>query len=288
MKVQVLLPSTVMIALMSLPAWGASRSVTIHDLAISNGRLSAQVPAGDGVVMDLSEVGQIVKGVLFGDATKFVITGVDGQLCYMQQGKCEATGASVVSFRQVKGVEIPTQSHSPDGSTTVTLITEGKLGRKVLHLRLLPAVKAPYTAIVVRANPTPVLLEPAGNTLTQPRMFINHTSTVFPRQQLQTKPIEVSLATKPNILPVNRPSLRLSRRMMQRTDADALAMGLSVANPSRNNNIKIEPRSAKYNKVQSAIAALRRGGTREEAAKVSGLKPEFIDNLIDLGRGKGL
>lgn len=123
MKAQILLPSTVMIALMSLPALGASRSVTIDDLAISNGRISAQVPAGDGVIMDFSEVGQVVKGVVFGDATKFVITGVDGQLCYMQQEKCEATGASVVSFRQVKGVEIPTQSHSPDGSTTVTLST---------------------------------------------------------------------------------------------------------------------------------------------------------------------
>lgn len=229
--------------------------------------------------MDLSEVGQVVKGVVFGDATKFVITGVDGQLCYMQQEKCEATGASVVSFRQVKGVEIPTQSHSPDGSTTVTLVTEGKLGRKVLHLRLLPAVKAPYTAIVVRANPTP----------TEPGTFINYTSTVFPRQQLQTKPIEASLETKPNIFPVNRLPLRLNSRMMQQaSDANALAVGLSMANPSRNNHIKIQPQSGEYNKVQSAIAVLRRSGTRERAAKVSGLKPELIDNLIDLGRGKSL
>lgn len=148
--------STVAIALISSPVMAASKIVTINDLTIANGKFTIQVPAGDGVVIDLSEISQTVKGAVFGDPTKFVISGIDGQLCYMQKDKCQATGASVVLLRPVKGVEIPTQSHSPDGSTTVTLITDGNLGSKVLHMLLIPSLKAPYTAIVARKDFAPV------------------------------------------------------------------------------------------------------------------------------------
>ena len=160
--------STAALALLSSPAMAASKIVTINELAITSGRFMIQVPAGDGVVLDLSEISQTVKGAAFGDATKFVISGIDGQLCYMQKDKCEATGASVISLRQVKGVEISTQSHSPDGSTTLTLTTDGKLGPKVLHMLLVPTLKAPYTAIVARKDFPPVQQVVASNTEKSP------------------------------------------------------------------------------------------------------------------------
>jgi len=155
MKTLLLSTSTALIAFISSPAMAASKIVSINDLAITSGRFTIQVPDGSGVVLDLSEVNQTVKGANFGDATKFVISGIDGQLCYMQKDKCEATGASVISLKPVKGVEISTQSHSPDGSTTLTLITSGKLGTKVLHMLLIPTIKAPYTAIVARKDFAP-------------------------------------------------------------------------------------------------------------------------------------
>ena len=275
MIARILLSSTAAIALMSLPVMAASRILTINDLAITNGRLTVQVPAGTGVVLDLSEVGQIVKGASFGDATKFVISGIDGQLCYMQQDECQATGASVIAFRPVKGIEIPTQSHSPDGSTTATLITDGKLGRKVLHMRLIPAVKATYTAIVVRENPTPVLPVVASLTPTRSRMVSAHTSTA--------NNLYFPLASSPAIR-----SLPLISSTTQRSDANALAIGLSMANPSRNNSIKIKPQSVEYKKVQNAIIALRKGRPLEEAAKVSKLKLQIIEKLIYLGQGNTL
>jgi len=160
--------STAAIALISSPAMAASKIVTINELAITSGRFMIQVPAGDGVVLDLSEISQTVKGAAFGDATKFVISGIDGQLCYMQKDKCEATGASVVSLRQVKGIEILSESHSPDGSTTLTLTTDGKLGPKVLHMLLIPTLKAPYTAIVARKDFAPVQQVVASKTENSP------------------------------------------------------------------------------------------------------------------------
>lgn len=257
MLARTLLSSAFAIVCMSSPALAASRIVTIDELAITNGRLTVQVPAGDGVVIDLSSIGQIVRGVGFGDATKFVISGIDGQLCYMQQDECSATGASVISFRQVKGIEIPTQSHSPDGSTTATLTTDGRLGRKVLHMRLIPAIQATYTAIVVTENPTSVL------------PVVTHTTTAF-------FPIDFSNNTVDRR--IWEPTLR------QRSDANALAMGLRMANPRNNNIIKIAPHSAQYMKVQNAIIALRKGKSREDAASVSGLELLFIEQLIYLGQ----
>lgn len=284
MKARILLSSAAAITLISLPAMAASRILTINDLAITNGRLTVQVPDGNGVVIDLSEIGQIVKSAGFGDPTKFVISGIDGQLCYMQQDACEATGASVIAFRPVKGIEISTQSHSPDGSTTATLITDGRLGRKVLHMRLVPAVKATYTAIVVRENPTPVLPAVASKTSTRSRPVSAHFSTAnnlyFPLQGTQSQSAEQS-TEKPASSPVIR-SFPLISSTTQRSAANALAIGLSMANPSRNNSIKIEPQSVEYKKVQNAIIALRKGKTLEEAAEVSGLELQLIEQLIYL------
>lgn len=364
----ILAASQVAIALMSSPALAASRLVTIDDLVISNGRLTVEVPSGYGVVLDLSSVGQIVTGASFGDATKFVIAGIDGQLCYMQQDKCEATGASVVAFRPVKGIEIPTQSHAPDGSTSVTLTTDGKLGRKVLHMRLVPAVKATYTAIVVKES-MPLMLATAStparqtrptsrytnpNLVSQPSsrvkpltfatmavkpialppslatmefqscvpfdgktIEVTNPTVVAQTRKPQTKKIQVPNptviaqvhkpqarkieATKPSVVaqaqqpqskkppttkpaksPVTRPGLIGST--MNKSDANALAMGLSMANPKRSSSVKIAPRSAKYNQVQTAIVKLRGGKTREQAAIASGLELQFINQLIDLGQ----
>jgi hypothetical protein len=144
--------SVISLVATAIPASAATKIVNIDDLLITNGKLVLPVPAGDGIVIDLSEVGQVVQGARFGDATKFVISGVNGQLCYMQTKECESTGASVIAFSQVKGIQLPTQTHTADGSTTVTLTTTGKLGDKLLHIRLMPTARATYTALVVKNN----------------------------------------------------------------------------------------------------------------------------------------
>jgi hypothetical protein len=74
MKTLLLSTSTALIAFISSPAMAASKIVSINDLAITSGRFTIQVPDGSGVVLDLSEVNQTVKGANFGDATKFVIS----------------------------------------------------------------------------------------------------------------------------------------------------------------------------------------------------------------------
>lgn len=111
-----------------------------------------------------------------------------------------------------------------------------------------------------------------------------------------TKPSVVAQASKPQLkkpstsLPTKSPVTRppLIGSTMQKSDANALAMGLSMANPKRNNSVKIAPRSAEYKKVQTAIVKLRGGKTREQAAIASGLKLQDINELIHLGQGNVL
>jgi outer membrane biosynthesis protein TonB len=144
--------------------------VPISALEIGNGRYTVMVPPGYGVVLDLSSVGQRVTGAGFGDATKFIISGLDGNLCYLQE-RCKSTGAGIIQIRSItlpklaKDASFPAQTYSSDGGTSLTLITDGKLGRKILHVRVVAVPRPQYTALLVEnAAPVQRLALSPGNT----------------------------------------------------------------------------------------------------------------------------
>lgn len=63
-------------------------------------------------------------------------------------------------------------------------------------------------------------------------------------------------------------------------DANAVAFGLTVAR----SRCEIKPRTTMWLKAQSAISLLRRGHTREEAARRSGVPLETLAQLIKWGQ----
>ncbi|PSB43158.1 hypothetical protein C7B80_25090 [Cyanosarcina cf. burmensis CCALA 770] len=139
--------------LVELPTLAASASqiVWIDRLDVSNNQMLAIVPSGHGLVIDLSKTGQVIEAAAFGDPTKFSASGLNGELCYLQQ-ECKGRSPSILLLRNLKGISLPNQSNSPDGSTTLTLITVGKLGQKTLQLKVKPAENAAYTALVVESE----------------------------------------------------------------------------------------------------------------------------------------
>ncbi|MEJ1937847.1 hypothetical protein WDZ92_47250, partial [Nostoc sp. NIES-2111] len=66
----------------------------------------------------------------------------------------------------------------------------------------------------------------------------------------------------------------------KRNDANAVAYGLGVAV----NKGVVKLRSREWSKVQDTIRLLRRGKTRVEAVKLSGLPQELFDKLIQWGQ----
>lgn len=154
------LPLSLTFLSLTTPAWASSRAISLRDLDISSSQLTVAVAPGDGLVLDLSPVGQTVRTVAFGDASQFVISGLDGNFCAPSaKQSCSSSGATVLLLRRISGISLPTQTHAQDGGTTLTLITQGKAGQKILHLRVVPTAISDYTALVVTPNPVRLVSE---------------------------------------------------------------------------------------------------------------------------------
>lgn len=134
------------------PAWAESNQILIDRLDIAEAEVTIPVSKGYGMVLDFSGVGQTVKAASLADPSRIVISGIDGNLCYLQE-KCQGSGASVIRLSQVSGINLPGLTSAADGGTTLTLITDGKAGRKVLQMRVLPVQEKTYTALVVAPGP---------------------------------------------------------------------------------------------------------------------------------------
>lgn len=157
---QYLLPLSLTLLSFATPTWASSRAIALRDLEISSGQLTVAVAPGDGLVLDLSSVGQTVRTVAFGDASQFVISGLDGSFCApsAKQG-CSSSGATILLLRKISRISLPAQTHAQDGGTTLTMITQGKAGQKILHLRIVPTPVSDYTALVVTPNPIRLVSE---------------------------------------------------------------------------------------------------------------------------------
>ncbi|BAY42173.1 hypothetical protein NIES2111_65690 (plasmid) [Nostoc sp. NIES-2111] len=96
-------------------------------------------------------------------------------------------------------------------------------------------------------------------------------------QQTNNKPVERTPENKVNLSTTN--SLQVGTSL-KRNDANAVAYGLGVAV----SNGVIKHKSGEWRKAQDTIRLLRRGKTRFEAVKLSGLPQELFDKLIQWGQ----
>jgi hypothetical protein len=252
-----------------------TRTVYSQDAQGTNSMgVDLKVWKGYGLTINFIPTGEIIKQVWLGDPSRFTLTS-NGNLCQRgtSDSNCGRVGATVLFLRQIKPINFPTLTSSPDGSTVITVITASSDGQKQYQFKLIPARGKPqYTSLIIKPDsekPLPILVRK------QPAV-----TTEKPSQQ-QT----VSAVNNQNVTTVKTTSTATTQTQAlsnssRRNDANAIAYGLAIAN--RNNRIK--PGSTNWKKAQNAIRLLRRGKSREQAVNLSGIPLSIFNQLLEWGQ----
>ncbi|MFN6572018.1 MAG: hypothetical protein RMY31_033440 [Dendronalium sp. ChiSLP03b] len=238
--------------------------------------IDLKVWSGYGLTINFIPTGEVIKQVWIGDPSRIGFTS-NGDLCSKsnsnnESSECTNTGATVLFLRQIKPVNFPHMTSSADGSTQITVITNGPDGHKQYQFKLIPATGQPaYTSLVIKPDserPAPLL-----TARVQPAVTTKKSSAT---QQTLTpvKKQNVTVTSTP-------PALTLTiGNTLQRSDANALAYGLAIA---RQKEI-IKPGSTNWRKAQDAIRLLRRGKSRDKALALSRMPSELFEKLINWGQ----
>lgn len=252
----------------------AARNIYSQDAQGSNSQgIDLKIWAGYGLTINFIPTGETIKQVWLGDPSRFALTS-NGNLC--QRGasdeNCGSGGATILFLRQIKPINFPALTSSQDGSTVITVITAGTDGQKQYQFKLTPATGKPqYTSLIIKPDsekPQPLLIAEKPpinqNRLNNVNNITDNTAPPKPAQ----KP-RLAVNTSPQ-----------TGNTLQRNDANAVAYGLAVAV----GNGTIKPRSRVWRQTQDTIRLLRRGKTRNEAIKLSGIPQEMFNKLIQGGQ----
>ncbi|MBW4434325.1 MAG: hypothetical protein KME28_22070 [Pelatocladus maniniholoensis HA4357-MV3] len=123
-----------------------------------------KVHPGYGLTINFIATEEKIKQVWIGDPSHFAFTS---NSCTQQlQGNqtCSHEGATILFIRQIKPIKFPNISSNEDGSTQLTIITNGDDGKeKQYQFQLIPALGKPaYTSLVIKPDsqkPLPLLLK---------------------------------------------------------------------------------------------------------------------------------
>lgn len=111
-----------------------------------------QVWAGYDLTIDFLASGEKINFVRLGDPSRFVYSS-DGKLCSQigSPSDCKNQPANVLFIRQIKLLNFNHLLHSQSGNTQITVITEGKTGRKVFQFELHPSTGNPeYSTVIIQ------------------------------------------------------------------------------------------------------------------------------------------
>ncbi|MBD2531907.1 hypothetical protein H6G97_20890 [Nostoc flagelliforme FACHB-838] len=244
---------------------------------INSSGIDLKVWSGYGLTINFIPTGEIIKQVWIGDPSRISFTS-NGDLCQKNTSNqdCTNAGATVLFLRHIKPIDFPNITSSGDGSTQITILTSGTNGQKQYQFKLIPSTGKPtYTSLVIKpdsSRPNPVLLARERLPVTPIKKPSPPQQTVTPtnHQNVTAASVVSSIST----LPLNNST--------QRSDANAIAYGLTIAN--RNGTIKLN--SPTWKKAQDAIRLLRRGKSREEAASLSGVTLSVFNQLLDWGQNR--
>ncbi|MFN6562420.1 MAG: hypothetical protein RMY28_021875 [Nostoc sp. ChiSLP01] len=224
----------------------------VYSQDIESSSVELKVAKGYGLTLNFIATGETIKQVWIGDPSRFAFTS-NGNLCSKgDERNCEGDKATVLFLRQIKPITFPNMTSSSDGSTQITIITN----QKQYQFKLVATDKQPsYTSLVIKPE--------------------------------SEKPVPLPRKTSPRTIPENIPEiLTISRTAkpvgtsLQRNDANALVYGLLVAKQQG----QIQEKSRAWNQIQTAIALLRKGKSREDSARLSGIKISVIEQLIQQGK----
>ncbi|MBD6620626.1 hypothetical protein FNW02_33870 [Komarekiella sp. 'clone 1'] len=244
----------------------------VYSQDIDSNSVELKIAKGYGLTVDFIATGETIKQVWIGDPSRFTFTS-NGNLCSKGDDQnCEGSKATVLFIRQIKPISFPNMTNSSDGSTQITVITNGNDGQKQYQFKLTPAMGQPsYTSLVIKPDserPAPLLLaeKPATATTKKPDIPQQPVTSASNQSVTATSNIPVKILTLANPTP--------------RDDANAVVAGLAVA--ARNGQIK--PSTNAWNKTQDAIKLLRQGKSREEAISRSGISAQVFNQLLQWGQ----
>lgn len=288
----------------------AARNVYSQDAQASSSRgIDLKVWKGYGLTINFIPTGEKIKQVWLGDPSRFALTS-NGNLCQRSTSSndesCGTGGATVLFVRQIKPINFPSLTTSPDGSTIITIITDSAEGDKHYQFQLTPASGKPsYTSLIIHPEsekPSPIGRQPILNTSRKtPQLVTTNPPVQQPKKYVTVKkPVIIAkpvtqqrTETRSNSLPPSStniannsttnpalPKLATERNSIPRNDANALAYGLTQAVTNK----EIKPYSRTWRKLQDAIRLLRRGKSQQEAISLSGVPAELFENLINRGR----
>jgi hypothetical protein len=303
---QIAIAAVIALLLGSSPsAWAKTLSVTNAQAQGRSKATSVKVWPGYGLNISFIETGESIIKAWLDDPSRIAmdLDGKDG-------------AASVVHLRRIKPDQGLPLMTSQDGSTLLTVITESETGRKLYQIKVIAADGAPdYYALNVGAAPgaKPRMVAqrpPTPKPVPEPVLEVEIAPTPVPPEQSQRmsfQPVEViALVGKaPTSEPVGKKAISPKRvrqpiprrpvakrvvvkktpstastREQSLNDANAAMRGLVVANRKG----EIKRGSPAWYRVQSAVAWMRRGKSKETAATLSGVKVVLIEQVIAWGQ----
>jgi hypothetical protein len=310
---QIALAAVIALLLGSSPSvWAKTLSVTNAQAQGRSKATSVKVWPGYGLNISFIETGESIIKAWLDDPSRIAmdLDGKDG-------------AASVVHLRRIKpDLGLPLMV-SQDGATLLTVITESEKGRKLYQIKVLPVDGVPnYFAVNVAAAPgakprivaqLPPTPKPVSKMAPEPAPKLAIASAPVPLEQPQKmsfQPVEVIAPVEkaPISEPVGKKAISLKRlrqpiprrpvakrvvikktpstvgiRGQSLNDANAAMRGLVVANRKG----EIKRGSSVWYRVQSAVAWMRRGKSKETAATLSGVKVVLIEQVIAWGQRSG-
>ncbi len=124
--------------------------------------VSLNITDGYGLTINFVSTGEIVKQAWLADPSHIGFSS-NGNLCQLNQSECKSSGATILFLRKIKPIKFPHLTSSKDGSTELTVITQGTDGKqKEYQFRIIPKKGNPaYTNLVIKPDserPQPLLI----------------------------------------------------------------------------------------------------------------------------------
>lgn len=117
---------------LSALASGTRRIATTDAQGLNGRTIQLLVYPGYDLTIDFLELDEIIVDATPGDPSSFTFNGLVGNLCpKFASGQCDGNGSRLIRIRQIKPIEFENITSSRDGSTTLTLVTNGPKGFKV-------------------------------------------------------------------------------------------------------------------------------------------------------------
>ncbi len=288
----------------------APRQVYLYQLS----GLKLFVWPGQGLTLNFLPAHLLVIFASFGHPGHFTLSS-DGSLCPLSAGEGKGIcpnpnmSANVLLTRLIDPpLVFPGLQASADGSTQLSLEVQTPDGeKKAVPLELVPGKGQPeYAEIDVLPDsqrptalaiplPQQTIQQPIVPSTSTPNDLSSRTVLVPPSapqkvEQYHSQP-QAALPSNPNINGVGTnvnqersPSkdIAIDQVSSSISDANAAAFGLSVANRKG----QIKPGTSVWDAAQRAIAWLRRGSSREEAARQAGLDTSILNQLIAWGKNR--